>query len=211
MTAATHAASTATRNTTEEAPMTRITSAPSGTRNGRGRIGRAHQHVAAVAVAITAALALVIGYSLPAQATEGHLASATASAHATAAEARAGAAITATASAVTTGDGATTHLDPRTLTPQDPRVITASSKWAGWDRHGPWVDISREAWPIITAITGAGATARFCAISKIGPFLCLIGVGFIAGVTEWVKHHPPCPGDQVFRFYLGDTPSYCHD
>jgi hypothetical protein len=181
MTAATHAASTATRNTTEEAPMTRITSAPSGTRNGRGRIGRAHQHVAAVAVAITAALALVIGCSLPAQATEGHLASATASAHATAAEARAGAA------------------------------ITASSKWAGWDRHGPWVDISREAWPIITAITGAGATARFCAISKIGPFLCLIGVGFIAGVTEWVKHHPPCPGDQVFRFYLGDTPSYCHD
>ncbi|MFT2752591.1 hypothetical protein [Clavibacter sp. Sh2088] len=193
--------------------MTRITSAPSGTTNGRGRIGRAHQHVAAVAVAITAALALVIGYSLPAQATERHLASATttASAHAAAAEARAGAAITATASAVTTGDGATTHLDPRTLTPDDPRVITASSKSAGWDRHGPWVDISRDAWPIITAITGAGATARFCGIAKIGPFLCLIGVGLIAGVTEWVKHHPPCPGDQVFRFYLGDTPSYCHD
>jgi hypothetical protein len=97
------------------------------------------------------------------------------------------------------------------VTADDPRVITASSKSAGWDRHGPWVDISKDAWPIITAITGAGSATRFCAIPKIGPFLCLIGVGLIAGVTEWVKHHPPCPGDQVFRFYLGDTPSYCHD
>jgi hypothetical protein len=209
--AAIGAACTPTRPSIEEAPMPRITSAPSLTRNDHGRIGRAHQHVTAIAVAITAALALVIGHSLPAQAVEGHPASATASAHATAAEARAGAVVTATAAAVRTGSGTTTRTDPRTLTPDDPRVITASSKSAGWDRHGPWVDISKEAWPIITAITGAGSATRFCAIPKIGPFLCLIGVGLIAGVTEWVKHHPPCPGNQVFRFYLGDTPSYCHD
>ena len=172
--------------------MTHVTADPTRTRTHHGRIGRAHQHVVALVVAITAALALTIGCSLPAQAVESHAASAA-------------------ATAVATGGGTTTRTDPRTLTPDDPRVITTSSKSAGWDRHGPWVDISKEAWPIITAIAGAGATVRFCGIAKIGPFLCLIGAGMIAGVTEWVKHNPPCPGNQVFRFYLGDTPSYCHD
>lgn len=188
--------------------MTRIISAPSGIRTGDGEIGRACQHIAALAIAITAALAMVIGYCLPAQAVEGRPASTTVSAQVRAAETRAGAVITTTA--VTTGDGTGTATGPRPLTPDDPRVIAASSTSAGWDKHGPWVDISKEGWPIITAIAGAGAVARFCLIAKIGPFLCLIGVGLIAAVTEWVKHHRPCPGNQKFRFYLGNTPSYCH-
>ncbi|WP_445337788.1 hypothetical protein [Clavibacter sp. CFBP 8614] len=191
--------------------MTRITSAPSRTRNDRGRIGRAHQHVAALAIAITTALAVVIGCSMPAQAAESHPASAAATAHVTAAEARAGAAITATAAAVTTSGGTSTTLTPTDPGVKDPHALGASAKSAGWDRHGPWVDISKDAWPIITASGGAGATVRFCAIAKIGPFLCFLGVIAIAAVTEWVKHHPPCPGDQKFKFYFGDTPSYCHD
>jgi len=113
--------------------------------------------------------------------------------------------------AVTTGDGTSTTLTPTDPGVKDPHALGASAKWAGWDRHGPWVDVSKDAWPIIAASGGAGATVRFCAIAKIGPFLCFLGVIAIAAVTEWVKHHPPCPGDQKFTFYFGDTPSYCHD
>ena len=189
--------------------MTHVTADPSRPRTHHGRIGRAQQHVAALVVAITAALALTIGCSLPAQAVESHAASAAATAHITAAEARGGAAIT--AAAVTTGDGTSTTLTPTDPGVKDPHALGASAKWAGWDRHGPWVDVSKDAWPIIAASGGAGATVRFCAIAKIGPFLCFLGVIAIAAVTEWVKHHPPCPGDQKFKFYFGDTPSYCHD
>ncbi|MFD2340098.1 hypothetical protein FGG90_13550 [Clavibacter tessellarius] len=115
--------------------------------------------------------------------------------------------------AVTTGDGTSTTLTPTDPGVTDPHALGASAKWAGWDRHGPWVDVSEDAWPIIAASGGAGATVRFCAIAEIGPFLRFLGVIAIAAVTvtEWVKHHPPCPGDQKFTFYFGDTPSYCHD
>jgi hypothetical protein len=136
-----------------------------------------------------------------------------ASAAAPAAPAAPAAAASARADASPAGEdaGSTTMRIPPGV-PRSAWELAEDKGIAGWNSHGPWLDISYAMQKVIIAVGSATATLQICRIAgPEGAALCAFGAIFFTGVFELLKAHRICPPGQSFRlYYFSHHPSYCH-
>jgi len=88
--------------------------------------------------------------------------------------------------------------------------LSSSLRQVGWNKHGPWINLSYTAQKVILAASSSYITANICRIPEVGWALCLLSAAAFAGLFELLKAHRICPANRpVFKLYLSNYPSYC--